>query len=261
MSRNCRCELGWKPGVDMPVVANSVLSGRMFRIIAALPPSRCKAATVAKKQHWQTGRRMAFSGRPFPTIRSGFSLTGDLPSTMEITQRAIDRDPIERWSLDDIKDVCEAVHFVAISLGIGAGLYWFCRRYLPRDSALRIEFNVDATVGSEHDSCRLIEVVGLVNNLSHSPVRLIDCRFTLAAVTPAGGSLSVGPVAPLATLVAGEWIASRTVLDAGTCHRLTCPAAIPRNVMHVIVSGSLKHEGRVDPYTASRLVSVKPKLP
>ncbi len=165
----------------------------------------------------------------------------------------------EGWSFDDIKDVCEAVHFVAISIGIGVGLWWFCLRYVPRDISSRIEFHVEVAVGGELDSCRLLEVVAVISNLSRHAVPLAECRFTLAAVTPAGGSPAHGPLdklKALAPLFAGEWLSSRTVLDAGTSQRLVCAASIPRDVKQIVVTGHLKHDGRHEPYAASRLVAI-----
>ena len=165
----------------------------------------------------------------------------------------------ERWSLDDGKDVCEAVHFVAITIGIGVGLYWFRLHYVPCERAVRIEFQVDVSPRGELETCRLVEIVAVINNLSRVAGAVTECRFTLAAVEPGSAGAAPGPLEKLnllAPLFADEWLSARTVLDAGTQNRLVCVASIPREVRQVVVTGHLKHDGRAEPYAASRLIAI-----
>lgn len=114
----------------------------------------------------------------------------------------------EPWSLDDYKDICEAVHFLAITIGIGGGLYWLFARHLPAQQAPRLEFDVDLVNHGEREGTRLIEVVAHLRNLGANPVAITRLRFTVQAVTTETRSIGsglLGESGGLSALFLGEW--------------------------------------------------------
>lgn len=167
-------------------------------------------------------------------------------------------------SFDDIKDICEAIQFVAISAGIAAALYWFWKFWLPQAQVARVEFDVYACcvgvrcVDGREDSW-LIEVVATINNVGRVPAEIARCGFTLSSVNTDGTVTKCGPLAgsnALTPLFDAQWIPTKTIIDTGTRARFTCPAAIPRSVTHVVVTGELTHHDTSATLSASKLVAM-----
>jgi hypothetical protein len=167
------------------------------------------------------------------------------------------------WSLDDVKDVFEAIQFVAITIGIGAAVYWLCFEHIPRMRIARIEFDVEVVCVGEMDSARLVEIVALVRNLGFATAEFADGRFMVSSVAPGAGAshggLMLQPSA-LAPLVEGTWSTSKVVVDAGARMRLACAVAIARTITHVVVTGQITNPLRATAYTASRLVELQRRV-
>jgi hypothetical protein len=164
------------------------------------------------------------------------------------------------WSLDDVKDVFEALQFVAITIGIGVAVYWLFREHLPQRRAVSIEFGVDVLCVGETESAWLIEVIAIVHNLGTARTELFDGQFSLSAVESGSGTGYVGPLLQppaLTPLFDGTWSTSEVLVDAGARTRVLCAATVPRTVTHVVVTGQITNPGRVSAYTASRLVELK----
>jgi hypothetical protein len=162
-------------------------------------------------------------------------------------------------SFDDIKDVCEAIQFVAITVGIAAALYWFWKFWLPYAQSHRVEFDVDVRCVDGRDGSRLIEVAAEINNVGCVPAEITRCWFTLSAVNPDAAATKAGPLAEsnaLTPLFESEWTPTKTSIDAESRTQFTCPAAIPRSVTHVVVTGQLMQQGRPKTQSASRLVAM-----
>jgi hypothetical protein len=167
-------------------------------------------------------------------------------------------------SFDDIKDVCEAIQFVAISAGIAAALYWFWKFWLPQAQVARVEFDIDVRcvgvrcVDGSEDSW-LIEVVATISNIGRVPAEIARCGFTLASVNTDVTATKCGPLADanaLTPLFDAQWIPTKTIIDIGTRARFNCPSAIPRSVTHVVVTGQLKHHDTSATQSASKLVAM-----
>jgi hypothetical protein len=163
----------------------------------------------------------------------------------------------EGWSFDDIKDVCEAIQFVMFSLGTGCALYWYFFQHIPSTKLPRIEFDVEIERAGENDAAWLVDVVALVTNLGKAPAALSELCCVLESVPPDGSSLPNGSFAKklaLSRLFEESWDPAAFVVDAGTRRRRALAVAIPKAINSVVVSATVRHEKRVEPYRASRFV-------
>jgi len=168
--------------------------------------------------------------------------------------------PDDGWSLDDVKDVFEAIQFVAITIGIGAAVYWLFIQHIPRMRVANLQLDVDVLCVGGTESEWLVEVVAVVHNLGPARAELSDNRFSLSSVAPGSGTNRARPLLQsqeLTVLFDGNWSTSRIVVDAGTRTRFVCAAAIPKAVTHVLVTGQVTNPGRGSAYTASHLVELK----
>jgi hypothetical protein len=163
----------------------------------------------------------------------------------------------EGWSFDDIKDVCEAIHFVMISIGIGCGIYWFGRSWVPLYTAPRIEFAVDAERIVETETAQLVELVARVKNAGSKPAKMNQLQFTLRSVSADKQPLPSRPLvsdADLTMLFEAAPELAAFIVDAGTQRRCVLAATVSKTVSFAVVTAKVSTAQRVEMYEASKLV-------
>ncbi|MFO0918768.1 MAG: hypothetical protein U0872_10695 [Planctomycetaceae bacterium] len=162
----------------------------------------------------------------------------------------------DSWSLDDIKDVCEAAHFVMISLGIGCGILWFWTSWVPSHGGPRIEVSVEAERIGETETTRLVELVAWVKNIGQQSAKLSELQFTLRSIL--SGHTATG--AALMKQVDLELLFETTpkqasfVVDAGAQRRCVLAVMVPKTVDFALVTARAKYGGRGVVYEASKVV-------
>jgi|SRR5579863_5713420 len=169
----------------------------------------------------------------------------------------------EGWSFDDIKDVCEAAQFIMIGLGVGFALHWYCCRYLPARDDPRIEFDVDIERAGERETAWLIEVVAVLKNSGNVRASFSNLSCVLKSVEYDLSS-AAGPLArtgALSPLFEEQWEPASFLVDAGTRRRCMLAAAIPKSIDYVVVSATVKHDKRSEPYYASKCVRLSHAVP
>ena len=163
----------------------------------------------------------------------------------------------DSWSLDDIKDVCEAAHFVMISLGIGCGILWFWTSWVPSQGGPQIEFSVEAERIGETETTRLVELVARVRNKGVKPARFQQLQFLLQAIAAENLSMSGQPTVHAAELsppIEVQAEPAAFVVDAGAARRCSAAVRIPKRVGYGDVTARARSEGRGAVYEASKVV-------
>lgn len=180
------------------------------------------------------------------------------PTFFVVSENASAAATEEGWSFDDIKDVCEAFHFVMISIGIGCGLYWFWTSWVPSQGAVCIEFAVDAERVGETETARIVELVAWVKNIGKQSAKLSELQFTLRSIhaghTAAGAALmKQADVEPFLETTPKP---ASFVVDAGAQRRCVLAVTVPKSLEFALVTARVKSEQRVELYEASKLVGL-----
>jgi len=182
-----------------------------------------------------------------PTRAVGQALPGD-PGGVEVGSE-------EGWSLDDIKDVFEAVHFFAITIGIGVGTWWFATRYLSAGVSLTVELDVGSH--SSTDEGGVVELVAWIRNDGINRARIARCTLLIAIINAAEaarrpGALREGPA--LKPLTEVELISGSTSIGPHACLRLTTVVALPPAQKTWLLSVSAESAGRSQGWVCERLL-------
>lgn len=175
------------------------------------------------------------------------------PQPVAATQ---DNQEEEGWSFDDIKDVFEAIHFLAITLGIGVGIWWFLTRYLSQSSALSLDLEV--TRRARTQGGQLIEILATIRNDGINGSHVDRCLVSIAAIDADVAASRPGLLREgegLTPVVEEALLSKRTLIAAGTSLRLATVLALPGNVSNYQLSARLHQAAGQPPLIAKRLDS------
>jgi hypothetical protein len=170
---------------------------------------------------------------------------------------AVDAVADEGWSFDDVKDVFEAVHFLAITIGIGVGVWWFVSRYLSQASILTLDLDIGGQTSVAVGEQRVVELVAAIRNEGVSGARIRRCSFSVSAIDT-GTGLRAGVLqqgAGLKPLFEGEFLPGGMSIAAGACVRLSTVVAIPQNGMSCLLAARLEPFGNQQAVIGSRLLT------
>jgi hypothetical protein len=161
------------------------------------------------------------------------------------------------WSLDDIKDVCEAVQFVAITIGVVVAIGCYLAVHRAGLRAPCVEVTVEVADVSLGNGTHLLELAVVVWNRGRSTVLLAPIRLDLARVLDheevAGGGAAAGP-ARLLPLFEGAIMAEQASLEPGTRQRFVCPVAVLPSAQHLLATVRWRRPDQRTPSEFSRLV-------
>jgi hypothetical protein len=178
------------------------------------------------------------------------------PATAIPTQANRIPEEDEAWSLDDIKDVFEAVHFAAITIGIAVGVWWFMTRFLRRASVSRIELET-RLVGAD-PSRQILVVSATIVNHGTTSVGLRRCTFSIAEVSESMDSLRPSQLLPgtgLTPLFEGEFAGAPPRIDAGAEIQLTAFVAFPGSLRESLLTVRMEADSAADSRDAVRYLA------
>jgi hypothetical protein len=169
---------------------------------------------------------------------------------------AADNSTDEGWSFDDIKDVFEAIHFLAITVGIGVGVWWFVSRYLSQASILTLDLDIGGQTSVPEGEQVVVELVAAIRNDGVSGARIRRCSFSVSSIdTGTGfraGVLQQG--AGLKPLFEGEFLSGGVSIAAGARVRLSTVVAIPHDGKSCLLTVRLEPFGNQPAVIGSRLL-------
>lgn len=163
----------------------------------------------------------------------------------------------EPWSLDDIKDVCEAVQFVAITIAIAAGLYWLARHIRHKREAPRLELQIEVQAVGTLENGSVLEIAAIVSNHGCQQQQLADFSLELAPL-----SAKPEPTAAVSQLTVGAVLYSsaglpvaRPFVDAGSRYRYVWPVQVTAATTHLLATVKVKCLATGTIYTAAIVTS------
>jgi len=176
------------------------------------------------------------------------------PGSPQPVSASQDNPADEGWSFDDIKDVFEAIHFLAITLGIGVGVWWFLTRYLSQTSALSIDLEV--TRRTRSSGGQLVEIQATIRNDGINGAHVDRCLISIAAIDADVAASHPGLLREgegLSPVVEEALLSTRMLIAAGTSLRLSTVLALPGNINNCLLSARLHQAAGQPPLIASRL--------
>lgn len=141
---------------------------------------------------------------------------------------SVEGNPDEGWSFDDVKDVFEAIHFFAITVGIGVGVWWFSNRYLRQGEALSLELDVGSR--SSAGQADVLELVARIRNDGVNGARIRRCSFQVSIIDAAQAAREPGVLlegAGQKPLFDGDFIPNGTSIPPGACQQFTTVVSVP----------------------------------